>query len=280
MPFAVYAAQHLTLPGAINIIVEGDPNVVSALSRIDGSYAAQPVRNYDNTNTGTEPVTDCEAPLGRPVYYNLTNAYGDILAQSRMVTCRPLKNNHGLLRSVLMPTVSWMEVEPQDETGVTWATSTAVHRVIGQDTPIVVGEVRQRHSGTMKFLCKSITEADNMVRMMKDGTALLLRHDPCAQPQTRDILFYAKDVDEVRYGRAGWRIIIVDYQSTKFVAGKTLEPTFDEGWDFQALSDSAPDFAVQASLWPNFKIQTLLPFPSWVPRTAPPPERALVLDSW
>jgi hypothetical protein len=280
MAFDIAVAPNPELPGAVNIVVLGDPGTVAAISRIDGSYAAQPVRNFTGIgDTGQEQVVDCEAPLGRAVYYNLTNGYGDILAQSEPVICRPLAFNRALLRSVLMPTVAWMPCEPQDEKNVKWESSTSVHRVVGADTPVVIGEIRQRHSGTMSFLCKSISEADQMVRLMKDGTPLLLRHDPCAQPQTRDILMYVMDVDEVRYGRQGWRLVVADYQSTAFVPGDTLEPEFGD-WTFQHLSDSAPDFAILASLWKNFLFQTLLPMPSWVPRTGPAPERAVIDDAW
>jgi hypothetical protein len=228
MPFAIYAAPHLRLPGAINIVVEGDPTANLALSRIDGVYAAQPVRNFDGIPaSGQELVTDCEAPLGRSVSYHLTDGWGNILAASDPVRAPRLKSRRALLRSPLTPYVSWLEVDPQDEKNVTWETSTAVHRVLGSDTPVVIGEVRQRHSGTMNFLARSITEADNIVRLARDGNMLLLRHDPCAQPQTRDMMLFPLDVTEVRYGRDGWRILSMDYQSTQFVAGTTMEPDFD-----------------------------------------------------
>jgi hypothetical protein len=148
-----------------------------------------------------------------------------------------------------------MEVEPKDETGVEWRSSTTVHDVIGSDTPVVVGEVRQRHSGTMSFLCRSTDEADRLVRLMRDGTPLLLRHDPCAQAQTRDILFYARNATETREGRNGWRSIFVDYQSTKFVPGETEEPS--SGWDFAALRDSATNFTVLASHYDTFSDMAL-----------------------
>lgn len=288
MAFIIHAAQHLQLPGACNIIVEEQPvtgtTTPLALSRIDYTmgYPAQPVRNFDSVGpTGFEKVTDTECPLGRDFYYNLTNSYGDVIASSKVVRCRPPANNRSLLRSVLMPTVVWAEVEAVDEVGVSWATNTSVHRVIGSDSPIVVGEVLTRHQFTISFLCRSIPEADYLVKMARPGWPLLLRHSPCAGVQARDAMFYVIDqVLEKRYGRSGWRIIIMEAQSTPFVPGTTLEPDFAAGWDFQALSDSAPDFATQASLWPSFLIQTLLPLPSWVPRTGPAPERALVTDAW
>lgn len=284
MAFTLDVSPNPSLPGAVNIVVFGDDpadwNVESALSRIDGSYPAQPVRNYNNSSAdGLETVTDCEAPLGRPVHYNLTNVWGDILAQSAQVICAPLPDNRAILRSVLAPNTMWMPVEPQDERNVTWETSTAVHRVVGRDTPVVIGEIRQRHSGTMNFLCRSINETDNLIRLAGDGTALLLRHDPCAQEQTRDMVFYALDVTEVRFGRDGWRVVSVDYQTSEFVHGDTVEPEWAVGWNFQALSESAPDFSTLTSLWRNFAFMSVVPMPPWTPRTKAPPTRALVRDA-
>jgi hypothetical protein len=266
MPFTLTASINPYLPGAINLVVVGDPDVTSSITRVDGSSPQQPVRNYTTSGSGLETVVDCEAPLGRPVSYNLLDSYGSILAQSNQVTAPALPDGKGLLRSVLKPSVQWMAVEPQDERNVEWASSTSVHRVVGKDTPVVIGEVRQRYSGLMSFLCKSIAEADQMVALMRDGTALLLRHDPCAAPQTRDMLFYALDVTETRYGRAGWRLVLVDYQTTEFVPGVTEEPPFNQGWDFAALAASAPDFGTLASLWPNFAMMATTPKPAWTPR--------------
>lgn len=250
MVFTLTAQVRTDYPGAVLLSVVGDAGVASRIDRIDGSDAAQPVRNYDSTGSGIEQVTDMEAPLGRAVSYNLLSASGAILAQSGQVVCPPLPGGGGLLRSVLKPFAGWMVVEPQDETGVEWASSTTVHEVVGSDTPIVVGEVRQRHKGIMSFLCKSIPAADQLVKMLRDGIPFLLRHDPCAQAQTRDILFYALNVSEVRYKRAGWRLVIVDYQTTAFVPGVTEEPP--SSWTFEALAASAADFGELASHYATF----------------------------
>jgi hypothetical protein len=266
VPFTIAASVRSDYPGAVGIIVTGDPAVQSSITRVDGSLPQQPVRNYSGTGSGLETVTDMEAPLGRAVSYNLLDVYGGVLAQSAAVTCPAPGTGYSLIRSVLKPSVAWMWVEPQDEAAVEWATSTTVHRIPGSDTPIVVGEIRQRRSGTFSFLVRSIEEADRLVSLMRDGTPILLRHSPCASAQTRDLLFYALDVTEVRWGRQGWRRIVVDYASTGFVSGETLEPPFSEGWTMDALRHSANTFAELASLWPTFAAMATEPKPPvWGP---------------
>lgn len=255
MPFTLTAAVNSTLPGSVLLAVTGDPGVPAGIERVDGANPSQPVRNFSGTGSGLDQVIDCEAPLGRPVSYNLIGGTGALLAQSQTVTCPPLPSGRGLLRSVLKPSVDWMEVEPHDETGVEWASSTTVHVVPGSDTPVVVGEIRQRHSGVMSFVCRSIGEADRMARLLRDGTPMLLRHDPCAQLQTRDLLFYALDVSEVRWGRSGWRLVVVDYQSSRFVPGETLEPA--TGWNFEALAGSAASFAELTGRYRTFSDMAL-----------------------
>ena len=134
----------------------------------------------------------------------------------------------------------------------------------------------------MSFLCRSISEADHMLAIFRDGTPVLLRHDPCAAVQSRDVLAYWMGVEEVRsYNkRQGWRTIVADYQSTPFIAGDTLEPDWGN-WTFQDLSDSAPDFAVQTGLWSTFRMQTLLPRGPW-PTTgrALPPDPSILQEAW
>jgi len=156
---------------------------------------------------------------------------------------------------VLAPQVLWMEIEAQEETGVTWGTSTTAYEIAGSDTPIVVSEIRQRHSGVLSFLCKSIDEANKLVGLMRDGAPILLRHPPCAGIQTRDVLFYALKVGEVRQGRNGWRTIVAEYQSTHFVPGDTIEPPGT--WTFAALRDSAATFQVLSGAYKNFADMTL-----------------------
>jgi len=250
VPFSIAASVFGGIPGAVQLSVTGDASTQSTIERMDAARVGQPVRNFDNTNSGLEQVIDCEAPLGRQVYYNLLAFDRSILAQTPMITCPPLASGKSIIRSVLAPQVAWLEVEPQDETGVQWDTSTTSYSVVGSDTPVVVGEVRQRHSGTVSFLCKSIPEANELVQLTRDGVPLLLRHSPCAGDQTRDILFYALGVSEVRHGRAGWRRVLVDYQSTYFVAGDTVEPPGT--WTFAALRDSAANFAALAGKFSNF----------------------------
>lgn len=250
MPFTITATVNSGLPGSVRLDVVGDPLIESRIVRLDGAYPAQPVRNYATTGSGVASVIDCEAPLGRPVSYNLVDYYGLLLASSNTVTCPPLPSGRAILRSVLAPHVGWLEVEPQDETGVEWSSSSTSHEVVGEDTPVVVGEVRQRHKGVMSLVCRSIAEADRLVALLRDGIPFLLRHDPCAQAQTRDLLFYAFDAREVRWGRAGWRLVVFDYQSTAFVEGSTDEPA--SGWDFAALRDSATDFADLMSHYASF----------------------------
>lgn len=255
MPFTLTATVNPTLPGSVQLGVVGDPAVQSSIQRIDAHYAAQPVRNYDSSGSGIESVIDCEAPLGRPVHYLLLDYNGAVLASSAPVTCPPLASGRSLLRSVLKPSVVWLEVEPQDETGVEWPTSTAVHIIPDSPDPVVVGGTRQRHRGVISFLCRSIPEADQLVSIMRDGVPLLLRHDPCSQTQTRDMLFFAGDVSEVRWQRDGWRLVIADYVTTGFVPGVTEEP--GSGWDFAALAASAPDFAALAGRYRDFASMAL-----------------------
>jgi len=264
MPFQINATKNLELWGAVNLAILGDPNTTAKIARVDGSLPQQPVRNFDGIDgTGTALVVDTEAPFGRPVSYNLLSPTNVPLAQSNQITLTPPSHGRSLIRSVLRPSVEWMWVEPQDETGVEWSSSTTVHEVVGSDTPVVVGEIRQRYKGTISFLMPSTGEADQLVRLLRDGTPILLRHSPCAGSQTRDLLFYSLDVTEKRVGYSPSRIVSVDYQSTKFVYGWTEEPPYAVGWTFEALSLTAPDFGVLSSLWPNFAFMSLQPLPPW-----------------
>jgi hypothetical protein len=239
-----------SLPGSVRLAVAADPNLPGTLVRRDGALPAQPVRNFTGTGSGVAVVIDCEAPLGRPVSYALLGEDGTVLATSGFVTCPAPGNGYSLVRSVLAPQVVWGWWEPADETGVEWPSSTTPFPVVGSDTPIVVSEVRQRHTGVLSFYCKSIGEADRLVSLMRDGTAVLVRHSPCAAKQTRDLLMYPLDVREQRWGRSGGRLVAVAYQSSKFVLGDTITPP--DAWNFAALRDSAPTFADQAALFATF----------------------------
>lgn len=244
MDVSVSASVYPDLPGAVRLVVSGTPGAAGSIMRVDGRHEPQPVRNFAAFDpSGAAVVIDCEAPLGRPVSYMLVDGSGAWLASSAKVTVPGLPDKRALLRSVLRPSVKWMACEPQDEAGVTWETSTSVHRVEGSDTPVIVGEVRQRRSGTITFLCRSVAEADELVTIMRDGTPLLLRVDPCAQTQVRDLLFYALDVTEARWQRRGWRLVAVDYQSTGFVGGDTVEPPAQ--WTY---ADVAAEFATYADV--------------------------------
>lgn len=245
----VTASVYDGLPGAVRVAVEADPGQ-GTLVRRDGTAPAQPVRNFSGVGSGVAVVVDCEAPLGRPVSYSLVGQDGTVLATSGTVTCPAPGNGYSIIRSVLVPEVQWMWAEPADETGVEWPSSTTSYPVVGSDTPIVVSEVRQRHTGVLSFYCKTIGEADQLVALMRDGTAILVRHSPCASRQTRDILMYPLDIREVRWGRQGGRLVAVNYQATKFVPGDTDTPP--DSWNFAALRDSAATFAEQAALFGTF----------------------------
>jgi hypothetical protein len=240
MPHTISVQVYEGVPGCVRVVVTGTPGVAARLWRVDGTET-HPVRNFTTTGNGLEEVIDTEAPLGRPVSYRLTDVLGDWLASSALVECPAPADGRSLLRSVLAPQVQWAWAEPQDEKNVEWATSTTVHRVVGSDTPVVVGEVRQRHSGIITFLCKSIAEADRLVAIMRDGAPLLLRHSPCAGRDTRDMLFYALDVTEARVFRSGWRLLAVEYQTTRFVVGDTEEPP-SPLWTFGDLRDTGLTF--------------------------------------
>jgi len=250
MPFTIQASVNTTLPGSVLVAVSGDPNTTSTIVRVDGSLPEQPVRNWTTTGNGLESVVDAEAPLGRPVFYRLIENTGQVLAASNEVECPAPSDGRSLLRSVLKPTVAWMWVEPADETGVTWRTSTKPYDVIGSDTPVVVGEVRQRHAGELSFLCKTVAEASALVSILRDGLPMLVRHSPCGSVQGRDVLFYALDVTESRIASNGWRTVEVRYQSTKFVVGDTEEPP--ASWTFDALRDAHADFAALSQAYANF----------------------------
>jgi hypothetical protein len=243
----VYAVENsANLPGSIRVAVVGEPDTVASLLR-----NGNPVRNFSGLDSGgLAQVVDAEAPLGRAAVYSVVAPDGTLLASSAPVVCPPLPSGESLIRSVLRPSVAWMEVHPVDETGVRWRSSTTVHEVVGSDTPVVVGEVRQRRTGVMSFLCRSLAEADRLVLLLRDGTPVLLRFDPCAQPQVRDLLFYALDVNEIRWGRSGGRLVVVDYQDTAFVPGLTDE--YGTGWDFAGLRDSAATFGELNGLFANF----------------------------
>jgi hypothetical protein len=238
-------------PGTVRVVVDSAPTG-SLLYRIEDSYSDKPVRNWEAIDpTGVVQIMDSEAPLGQSVTYRLVDSSGNLLAQSSTIYVPALESGKALLRSPLKPWVVQMEVEPQDEVGVTWTSSARAYEVIGSSTPVVVSEVRQRHSGTISFLCKSIAEANDLVITLRDGLPMLLRHDPCGKPKGRDFSFYALNVSEVRIpGSAGWRTIVVDYQSTEFVFGETEEPPFT--WNFQELSGKAATFGELTALYSDF----------------------------
>lgn len=250
MPFDMSASVNTTLPGSVLVAVSGDPGVTSTIVRVDGSLPEQPVRNWTDTGNGVESVIDAEAPLGRAVFYRLVRNDGEVLASSNEVECPAPSDGRSLLRSVLKPTVAWMWVEPADETSVVWRTSTKSYPVIGSDTPVIVGEVRQRHEGELSFLCKTVAEASALVSILRDGLPMLVRHSPCGSVQGRDVLFYALDVSESRISSNGWRTVEVRYQSTKFVVGDTEEPP--ASWTFDALRDAHADFAAMSQAYTNF----------------------------
>jgi len=255
MPFTISAIVNTTLPGSVQVNVTGDPAVQSTIVRVDGSLPEQPVRNWSDTGSGIEFVIDCEAPLGRPVFYKLLSYFGDVLATSETVTCPEDPEGRSILRSVLKPHTAWMWCEPQTETGVRWSTSTRSYEVIGSDTPVVVGELRQRHTGTLAFFCKTPTEVDQMVSILRDGLPMLVRHSPCANRSTRDMLFYALDVEESLFRNGPWRTVAVDYQTTKFVVGDTEEPP--SSWTFEALAATGEDFAEQSLMFATFQDMAL-----------------------
>jgi len=284
MPFTISVARNLQLPGAVNIVIQSTEAQAHQyrLDRVDPlAWVAQPVRNFSGIGAGTVDTpavdygTDAEAPLGREVTYNLVNlgpgTVGQILAQSGPVSTAVPKDNRSLLRSVLRPTVAWQWVEPMDETGVEWGSSTTTHWIPGSDTPVLVSEIRHRHRGVLVLLSKSWSDADGIVNLCRDGTLMLIRHSPCAGKPLRDTLFVPLDINEVNL-RTGWRKIAIEFQSSKFVPGDTDEPKFSQHWDFgvlappedpNSLRDSAPDFATLSGLWPSFGVQALLPMPPW-----------------
>lgn len=262
----ITVAVNRFLPGAVTIAVVTDlPNTPGSIVRVDGPYAKQPVRNFTGTDADNASlVVDAEAPLGREVYYQLLDMYGSILAQSNPVTCDAPDDGRSLLRSVLRPQVGWIWVEPITETGVSWDSSTTTHWIPGDDTPVVVSEVRHRYGGKYEFLCKNIHEADQVVALCRDGTLLLARHSPCASSKTRDTLLYPLDITEVLHGNGPWRRIVLEYQSTKFIPGFTDEPPVGS-WTFADLAVSAPSFGDLGSMWPNFATMAMLPYPPWTP---------------
>jgi hypothetical protein len=245
---SISAVVNDSLPGSVRLGIIDAP-AGSTIQRFDGIYPAQYVRNYD-PGGGLQTVIDCEAPLGRECSYAIVDDTKTIVARSGYVTCPAPANGWSLVRSVLAPAVYWMWAEPADETGVEWSSSTTSYPVVGSDTPIVVSEIRQQPTGVLSFLCRSILEVQTLLSILKDGTAVLVRHSPCAGVQTRDMTFYPLDVREVRWGRSGWRLVAVNYQATKWVPGATSEPPFE--WDFGDLRDSATDFAALSARYASF----------------------------
>ena len=68
---------------------------------------------------------------------------------------------------------------------------------------------------------------------------------------------YATNVTEALYGRQGWRLVAVDYQTTAFVPGETETPPIDTGRDFAQLATEASTFGELAALYENFGTMTL-----------------------
>lgn len=242
-----------SLPGSVRLGILDAPSG-STIQRYDGIYPAQYVRNYDPAG-GAQFVIDCEAPLGRECSYAIVDGTNTIVARSGHVTCPAHPQGWSLVRSVLAPSVFWMWVEPADETGVEWSSSTTSYPVVGSDTPIVVSEVRQQPTGVLSFYCKSILEVQTLLSILKDGTAVLVRHSPCAGVQTRDQTVYPLDVREVRWGRKGGRLVAVNYQATKWVPGRTSTPAFN--WDFEDLKNSAATFGELAAKYESFGAMAL-----------------------
>ena len=256
MAYTIVASVFSGLPGAVRLGITGPADASCTLVRQDGAREAHPVRNWEQVpSSGVGAVIDCEAPLGRPVTYSLLSPTGAVLATSKAVTCPPPADNLGVLRSVLRPRVSWMLVEPQDVSGTEWDTSSTAHRIVGSDTPVVVGEIRQRRTETVTLLCRSVDDADRVVTIAGDGTLLLLRVPPCAGRQTRDLYGYPMQITERRWGRAGWRLVSIDVVTTKWIGGKTEEPEFE--WTFGDLRDSAPDFQTLSGRYLNFAAMSM-----------------------
>jgi hypothetical protein len=249
----IAATVNTTLPGSIRLAIVAEPLEAASVIRRDGVREAHPVRNVEST--GLEEVIDCEAPLGRPVTYSILDATGKVIATSSPVTCPAPADGRALLRSVLYPNVKWMWCRTIDNTGLEYRSSTQYYDIVGSDTPVIVSEMRQRPTGTLSLYAGSIEEADEIVELARDGTALLIRFPPCAGEKSRDMLFYALNITENRWGRGSGRVLNISYQSSVFVPGRTLEPA--STWTFESLKNSADDFESLAAMFPSFQAMAL-----------------------
>jgi hypothetical protein len=169
--------------------------------------------------------------------------------------CPDPGDGRALLRSVLYPNVKWMWCRPVENTGLEYRSSTQTYDIVGSDTPVVVSEMRQRPTGTLVLYAGSIEEADEIVELARDGTALLIRFPSCAGEKSRDMLFYALNITENRWGRGSGRTVNISYQSSVFVPGRTLEPS--STWTFESLKNSATDFAALAAKYESFGTMAL-----------------------
>lgn len=259
MPFALSVSLNSSIPGAVDIVVDGDPDTACALYRV--GVQNLPVRNFHGIgSSGIEAVVDTEPPLGRAVHYNLVDPDGTILAQSADIFVPPIPGGYALLRSVLNPFAGWMTVTLVDDSGIGFESSSAVFPIEGSSQVTVVGGMRRYRRGTYTFATKTLAEADQLIGLLRDGVPMLLRVCPTGGVRARDTMFYGLGLQDAWWGADGARVVAVDYQAVDpaNIVGDTETPP-PLTWDFAALRDSADTFGELAGMWPDFRSMAVEP---------------------
>lgn len=244
------------LPGSTRITVIGDPSTDVEIYRIAASSGA-PVKLRNTAGAATSAsglyrVLDTEAPFEQVSYELRIPSTGESFI-SNTVTVRQPPTGQALLRSILSPFGEVAAVTLADETNIDFRTSSTVFDVVSRIDPVVISDVRRERSGTYIFIADDMAAADYLLRMMRDGTPLLLRACPGPPRRVRDTYFYPLDVREERWGTGGRRLIIVDYQSVGEIAGDAPLPP-GGGWTYGALAlqGTAPEYGDLPTEWADY----------------------------
>ncbi|MCF7550965.1 hypothetical protein [Pseudonocardia sp. WMMC193] len=170
-------------------------------------------------------VVDREAPLDRPVQYELTapNQPAYVLTSEPIVLDSRDRTflGHPVLPYLIVATVTR---EPK----VTRTIERGVHKVIGRRRPIAISaSTRDSESGTLEVLVTTFAERDRLWEMLDDGQPLLLRaparlgHGPGEWLSIADV-----DLDPPGHGAwEGARLFSLPYQVVDGPVANPDDPT-------------------------------------------------------
>jgi len=206
--------------------------------RVDAGGDVSPMRSAPTiVADAVTSFVDVEASFHPSEYRLLLDG---VVKASATITLAPLPSGRAVVRSVLRLGES-MEFTVVDEVDIEYATSSAVHRIIGSSDPIVIADKRQRRSGTYVLATLTFDEAQDALRILKDGVPLLMRSCPNPAHPVRDGYFYALDVREAHLGgrNSAVRLWDVTYQTVSSVTGELALPVPTSPWTYADLQATA-----------------------------------------